>query len=351
MSMEDTGKTPPTIPHGLRREQLLELYYYMRLTRSLEERLEALKRQGKLAGSVFRSLGQEADAVGSAYALDQSAGDMMGPLIRNLGSVLVFGGTPLEVLRQTLSRKDSPTRGRDWGFSYGNPDRGFIPHIANLGNMVPVMAGVALKFKIDNERRVALVYSGDGATSTGAFHEGINFAAVQQLPLVVIVEHNQYAYSTPVRSQFAVRDLVEKAVAYGIPGEQADGNDVLTVYGVTKSAVDRARAGDGVTLIELKTYRRTGHAEHDDQRYVPAGEVESWEAKDPLDRYVAQLTEETDWARLEELREIDARVNREIDAATEQCLGEAMPVGESCLEGIYVDPPSSARLWFKETGR
>jgi len=152
MSLEDIDNAKPAIPHGLRREQLLELYYYMRLTRTLEERLETLKRQGKLAGSVFRSLGQEADAVGSAYALDQSAGDIVGPLIRNLGSVLVFGGTPLEVLRQNLTRASSPTRGRDWGFSYGDPDRGFIPHIANLGTMIPVMAGVALKFRSAENR-------------------------------------------------------------------------------------------------------------------------------------------------------------------------------------------------------
>ncbi len=351
MSLEDFDKTRPAIPHGLRREQLLELYYYMRLTRTLEERLETLKRQGKLAGSVFRSLGQEADAVGSAYALDRSAGDMVGPLIRNLGSVLVFGGTPLEVLRQNLTRASSPTRGRDWGFSYGDPDRGFIPHIANLGTMVPVMAGVALKFKLGGEPHVALVYSGDGATSTGTFHEGLNFAAVQRLPLVVIVEHNQYAYSTPATRQFAVKDLVEKAVAYGIPSAQADGNDVLAVYGVTKEAVARARDGGGVTLIELKTYRRRGHAEHDDQRYVPEGELEDWEARDPLDRYLVKLTMESDWFEMEDLSEVDKRVNREIDEATEQCLGESMPEGKTALGDVYADPPSSSPLWFEENVR
>ena len=349
--MKDLDETRPAIPHDLDREQLLELYYYMRLTRTLEERLETLKRQGKLAGSVFRSLGQEADAVGSAYALDQAAGDMVGPLIRNLGSVLVFGGTPLEVLRQNLTRGTGPTRGRDWGFSYGDPDRGFIPHIANLGTMIPVMAGVALKFKISGEPRVALVYSGDGATSTGTFHEGLNLAAVQQLPLVVIVEHNQYAYSTPAERQYAVTDLVEKAVAYGIPSAQADGNDVLAVYGVTKEAVARARDGGGVTLIELKTYRRTGHAEHDDQRYVPEGEIEDWKARDPLDRYLVKLTLESGWFEMEELVEIDKRVNREVDEATEQCLGESMPEGETALGDVYADPPSGSTLWFEEKGR
>src|SRR6188508_1296521 len=226
---------------GLTRDQLLELYYYMRLTRSLEERLVNLYRQTKVVGGLFRSLGQEADAVGSAYALRK--GDILSPLIRNLGSMLVKGATPVEILKQYMARGDSPTRGRELNIHFGDTERGFIGQISPLGDMVPVMAGVTLTFRMRGEDRVGMVYVGDGATSTGAFHEGINLAAVQRCPLVVIIENNGYAYSTPTAKQTAARQFVDKAIGYGVPGEQADGNDVLAVYSVTKTAVDRARAG------------------------------------------------------------------------------------------------------------
>src|SRR6476620_2484403 len=251
-------------PSGqLTRAQKLDLYYWMRLTRSLEERLVALYRQTKVVGGLFRSLGQEADAVGSAYALERR--DILSPLIRNLGAMLVKGATPVEILKQYMAKADSPTRGRELNIHFGDTDRGFIGQISPLGDMVPVMAGVTLAFKMRGQDRVGLVYVGDGATSTGAFHEGINFAAVQRLPLVVIVENNGYAYSTQIAKQKAARQFVNKAIGYGVEGLQADGNDVLAVYDVTKQAVDRARAGGGVTLIELMTYRRKGHAEHDNQ--------------------------------------------------------------------------------------
>jgi pyruvate dehydrogenase E1 component alpha subunit/2-oxoisovalerate dehydrogenase E1 component alpha subunit len=207
----------------------------------------ALYRQTKVVGGLFRSLGQEADAVGSAYALERR--DILSPLIRNLGSMLVKGATPLEIIRQYMAKGDSPTRGRELNIHFGDTDRGFIGQISPLGDMVPVMAGVTMTFKMRSQDRVGLVYVGDGATSTGAFHEGINFAAVQRLPLVVIVENNGYAYSTPISKQTAARQFVDKAIGYGVPGSQADGNDVLAVYDVTKEAVDRARAGGGVTLI------------------------------------------------------------------------------------------------------
>src|SRR5262245_29052437 len=242
---------------ALSRDQLLDLFYWMRLTRTLEERLVALYRQTKVVGGLFRSLGQEADAVGSAYALERR--DVLSPLIRNLGSMLVKGATPVEILRQYMAKGDSPTRGRELNIHFGDTDRGFIGQISPLGDMVPVMAGVTLSFKMRGEDRIGLVYVGDGATSTGAFHEGINFAAVQRCPLVVVVENNGYAYSTPTEKQTAAQRFIDKGPGYGIPAVQADGNDVLAVYDATKPAVDRARRGEGVTLIELMTYRRKGH--------------------------------------------------------------------------------------------
>src|SRR3954467_14016530 len=291
--MAVTSTSTRATPAGLTRAQLLELYYYMRLTRSLEERLVNLYRQTKVVGGLFRSLGQEADAVGSAYALDRSKGDILSPLIRNLGSMLVQGAKPNEIIKQYMAKGDSPTRGRELNIHYGDLVRGFIGQISHLGDMVPVMAGVTLSFKMRKEDRVGLVYVGDGATSTGAFHEGINFAAVQRCPLVVVVENNHYAYSTPTSKQTAAKQFIDKAVGYGVAAEQADGNDVIATYQATKAAVDRARRGEGVTLVELMTYRRKGHAEHDNQSYVPAGEIEGWaKENDPITRYIDRLTSE-----------------------------------------------------------
>lgn len=334
------------IPAGLARPQLIELYYWMRLTRSLEERLVNLYRQTKVVGGLFRSLGQEADAVGSAYALDRSQGDILSPLIRNLGSMLVQGATPLEVLRQYMAKADSPTRGRELNIHFNDLERGFLGQISHLGDMIPVMAGVTLSFRMRQQKRVGLVYIGDGGMSTGAFHEGINFAAVQRLPLVVIAENNGYAYSTPMHRQTAVRQLVDKAAGYGIRGVQADGNDVLAVYQVTREAVQHARTGGGVTLIELLTYRRKGHAEHDNQSYVSKEELAEWALNDPIDRYIRQLTE-SGWATGAELEAEDARIIQEIDAAVARCEHEPFPEPLTALDGVYAHPPRVEVEWYR----
>jgi pyruvate dehydrogenase E1 component alpha subunit/2-oxoisovalerate dehydrogenase E1 component alpha subunit len=340
--------TTPAAGQALTRAQRLELYYWMRLTRTLEEKLVALYRQTKVVGGLFRSLGQEADAVGTAFALDKSAGDILSPLIRNLGSMLVRGATPLEVVRQYMAKGDSPTRGRELNIHFGGPERGFIGQISHLGDMVPVMAGVTLSFKLRGERRVGMVYIGDGATSTGSFHEGINFAAVQRCPLVVVVENNGYAYSTPNHKQTAAERFLDKAIGYGVPGERVDGNDVLASYDAAKRAVDRARDGGGVTMLELMTYRRKGHAEHDNQSYIPDGEIERWAAtNDPIDRYLAVLRER-DEATAEELAGIDARVTREVEAAADEAERSPMPEPTDALVGVYADPPTVEPLWFRE---
>ncbi len=331
---------------ALTRDQKIALYYWMRLTRTLEERLVALYRQTKVVGGLFRSLGQEADAVGSTFALERR--DIMSPLIRNMGSMLVKGATPLEILRQYMAKGDSPTRGRELNIHFGDLERGFIGQISPLGDMVPVMAGVTLSFRLRGEDRVGLVFVGVGATCTGAFHEGIIFAAVQRCPLVVIVENNGYAYSTPTSKQTLAKQFVDKAAGYGIPGEQADGNDVLAVYDVTKRAVDRARRGGGVTLVELMTYRRKGHAEHDNQSYVPAGEIDRWAAEnDPLDRYVARLTGELGFERAD-VERVDARVREEVDRATDEAEQSGAPEPLDALVGIYADPPAERPLWYRE---
>jgi pyruvate dehydrogenase E1 component alpha subunit/2-oxoisovalerate dehydrogenase E1 component alpha subunit len=342
-AVRSTGDARPS--DALSREQKIELYYWMKLTRQLEERLVALYRQTKVVGGLFRSLGQEADAVGSAFALERR--DILSPLIRNLGSMLVKGATPLEILRQYMAKGDSPTRGRELNIHFGDTERGFIGQISPLGDMVPVMAGVTLSFRMRGEDRIGLVYIGDGATSTGAFHEGINFAAVQRCPLVVIVENNGYAYSTPTERQTAAKQFVDKAIGYGIPGVQADGNDVLAVYDVTRRAVEHARSGGGVTLIELMTYRRKGHAEHDNQSYVPEGEIDRWAREnDPIDRYTTVLRNEygvTD----AEFEAVHTRITREIDEATEIAEQSPAPQPLDALVGVYADPPAETPLWFR----
>jgi TPP-dependent pyruvate/acetoin dehydrogenase alpha subunit len=333
------------IPHGLSRTQLLEMYRYVRLTRTLEEKLENLFRQSKIVGGLFRSLGQEGESVASAFALrraDDGSGDMLSPLIRNLGSMLVMGATPGEVVRQYMAKGDSPARGKELNIHFTDYQRGFIGQISPLGDLVPVMAGVTLTFRQRGEDRVGMVYIGDGATSTGAFHEGINFAAVQRCPLVVVVENNCWAYTTPTRLQSAVARFVDKAEGYGVAGERVDGNDMLAVFGAAKRAVDRARTGGGVTLIEVMTYRRRGHAQHDNQSYVDPAEVERWATtNDPIDRYVAALTE-NGWADAEELRRIDAGIEATLDEIIAEAEAAPMPDAAEAMTDVYADGPVPA---------
>src|SRR5262245_21169601 len=339
---------------ALSRDQLLEIYYYLRLTRTLEERLVALYRQTKVIGGLFRSLGQEGESVASAYALERGGGggggghrDILSPLIRNLGSLLVMGAQPVEIMRQYMAKAGSPTHGREQNVHFNDLAKGYLGQISHLGDMIPVMAGIALSFKLRGQPRVGLVYIGAGGMSTGTFHEGLNLAAVQRLPLVVIGEYNHWAYSTPPEKQFAVKDLADKAKGYGIPAVTVDGNDVFAVYEATKFAVDRARRGKGVHFIEVKTYRRKGHAEHDDQHYVPKDVLDLWaKSNDPVDRYTQRILA-ADLVPEGELKQIDDRVRVEVDQATDACVNEPLPDAESALPGVYVDPPSAAKLWFK----
>ena len=325
----------------LKPEQMLELYRYLKLTRLVEERLVNLYRQTKVVGGVFRSLGQEATAVGSAYALQST--DFVTPLIRDLGAVLVKGIRPRDIFAQYMAKAWGPSGGRDLNIHFGDMSKGFIGPISHLGDMIPVMTGVLLAARMQQKPTVAIAYIGDGGMSTGAFHEGLNFAAVQKLPLIVVAEYNHYAYSTPTSFQTAVRDLAEKAAGYNIPASIVDGNDVVACYEVTKRAADYARAGGGAVLIEAKTYRRRGHAEHDDQRYVPTGEIEWWEKhNDPIDRYEVYLLERgvADQAKLDE---ITAEVLREIEEDCAWAESSPMPEAEQAAYGVFdnsIVPPA-----------
>jgi pyruvate dehydrogenase E1 component alpha subunit/2-oxoisovalerate dehydrogenase E1 component alpha subunit len=316
----------------LTREQKLELYRYMRLNRVVEERLVNLYRQGKVVGGLYRSLGQEATSVGSAYALRK--GDIVGPLIRNMGVVLVMGYSPRDVMTQYMARGTSPSGGKDCNLHFGRPERGVISPISMLGALIPVMAGIALAGRLQKKDLVTMTWIGDGGTSTGAFHEGLNFAAVQKLPMVVVAENNGWAYSTPFKKQTAAPTLVAKAAAYGIPGEQVDGNDVFAVYEVARRAVDHARSGGGPTLIESLTYRMKGHAEHDGQAYVPKEELEEWRRKDPIERCAATLVASAA-ATAEELAAIDRSVADDVDREVEAAEKSPLPTPEDALRGVY----------------
>ena len=325
----------------LKPEQLLDLYRYLKLTRLVEERLVNLYRQTKVVGGVFRSLGQEATAVGSAYALQPQ--DFVTPLIRDLGAVLVKGIRPRDILAQYMAKAWGPSGGKDLNIHFGDMEKGFIGPISHLGDMIPVMTGLLLAGRMQKKKFVAVAYIGDGGMSTGAFHEGLNFAAVQRLPLIVIAEHNHYAYSTPTSLQTAVRDLAEKAAGYGIPAHIVDGNDVIACYEVTRHAAEYARRGGGAVLIEAKTYRRKGHAEHDDQRYVAPGEIEWWEKNnDPIDRFEKYLLEHN-VAPKEKLDEIVADVVRLIDEDCEWAESSPLPDAEVAAYNVFdndVVPPA-----------
>ena len=325
----------------LKPEQLLELYRYLKLTRLVEERLVNLYRQTKVVGGVFRSLGQEATAVGTAYALEPH--DFITPLIRDLGAVLVKGIRPRDIFAQYMAKAWGPSGGKDLNIHFGDMEKGFIGPISHLGDMIPVMTGILLGARMRNKKFVGVAYIGDGGMSTGAFHEGLNFAAVQRLPLIVVAEYNRYAYSTPTSLQTAVKDLAEKAAGYGIPAHIVDGNDVVACYEVMKHAADYARRGGGAVLIEAKTYRRKGHAEHDDQRYVAEGEVEWWEKNnDPVDRYEHYLLE-CNLATKEKLDEITADVIREIDEDCAWAESSPMPEAEQAAYGVFdnnIVPPA-----------
>jgi pyruvate dehydrogenase E1 component alpha subunit/2-oxoisovalerate dehydrogenase E1 component alpha subunit len=338
--LDEQGGLVCTSETTLGPEQLLELYRHLQLTRLVEEKLVNLYRQTKVVGGVFRSLGQEATAVGTAYALRQE--DFIAPLIRDLGAVLVKGIRPREIFAQYMAKAWGPSEGRDLNIHFGDLSKGFIGPISHLGDMIPVMTGIVLAARMQRKDSVAVAYIGDGGMSTGAFHEGLNFAAVQRLPLIVVAEHNWYAYSTPTSKQTAVKHLAQKAAGYGIPGHIVDGNDVVACYEVMRLASEFARGGGGAVLIEAKTYRRKGHAEHDDQRYLPEGEIEMWEKRDPLDRFTRHLLSKG-IATQEKLDEIVSDVRREIEEDSAWAESSPMPEPEKAAYNVFdnsVVPPA-----------
>lgn len=322
---------------SLGRDEQWEMYRFMRLNRMLEETMGKLFRRGKIIGGSYSSLGQEATSVGSAWALGE--GDFIGPMIRNLGAELVRGLTPREFISLHMGRATSPNRAKD-NLPPTDLERGIVGPIAMLGALIPVMGGITLAGRMRGETPAAITWIGDGGSSTGDFHEALNFLAVFRLPVVVIAENNGYAYSTPTHRQMRIKDIAVRAAGYGMPGEVVDGNDVLAVYEATRRAVERARAGSGPTLLEAKTFRRKGHAEHDDASYVPEELRQHWEAKDPLARFERHLTahgfaEESDFEALG--KEIEAGLEADVEAA----MAAPFPEGREAEDGLYEPLPQT----------
>jgi len=316
-------------------EQHLELYYFMQLNRQLEERLVRLFRQNKIVGGVYSSLGQEAVSVGTAYALEPR--DWLAPMIRNIGALLVKGFKPRDIFTQHMAKYTSPTHGKDGTSHFGDLKvRHVVSPISMLGDLIPVMTGVAMAGRYLGQKIVALTWIGDGGSSTGAFHEGLNFAAAQRAPFVLVLENNQWAYSTPVARQVPVRDLAERAKAYGIASKIVDGNDVIAVYETTKAAVEDCRAGRGPVLIEVKTMRMKGHAQHDPAEYVPKAMFDYWKVRDPIARYEAFLTDHKLWDAKKKA-EIDERIERELDEDQKFAEESPMPKPEQAKEGVYCE--------------
>jgi TPP-dependent pyruvate/acetoin dehydrogenase alpha subunit len=320
----------------LSREQSIELYRWMLLNRRMETALENLYKQGKVVGGVYFGLGQEACSCASAYALGKD--DWLGPMIRNQGALLVRGFAPADIMMQYMAKSGSPTKGRDTTSHFGDlKNRNVVAPISMLGDLIPVLAGVALGARIQDKQIAVMTYIGDGGQSTGVTYEGLNFAAVQDLGLVLIVENNLWAYSTPSNMQFRVEDLAERAIGYGIPGVIVDGTDACQVYDACREACERARRGEGPTLIEAKMMRMKGHAIHDAADYVPKPMFEYWKKRDPIARFENYLVSKKKWLTRAENEKLIADVERELEANRELAVNSPMPTPESAEGGVYCE--------------
>jgi TPP-dependent pyruvate/acetoin dehydrogenase alpha subunit len=321
---------------GLDRIDLVELYRLLLVTRGIEERGHMLYRQGKIPGSFYTGRGNEAAAVGVGFAM--GVDDIGAPTQRDMGVHVARGTEPWRIFAQYMGRVDGPTAGRDGNVHMAELRLGLIAMVSHLPAMVPVACGCALAFRIKNEPRVALGWSGDGATSRSDWHEALNFAGVRRLPVVFIVDNNQFAYSTPNYLEFATRHIADRAAGYGFEGVVVDGTDVLAVHREAKAAIEKARAGDGPTLLELVTLRGEGHAVHDDAFYVPRGLHDAWAPSDPLERYRAWLKANLDGFGDDE----DARLREDVKALLADALRRAeqspLPDPATIGDGVWADP-------------
>jgi TPP-dependent pyruvate/acetoin dehydrogenase alpha subunit len=322
-------------PAALTDTRKLEVFYWMQLTRTFDERMLLCWKQGRGVGGTFSQIGHEAISVGAAYALGPD--DLIAPMHRDLGAQLVRGMSARRIFANLLGRETGPTHGRDANF-HGISDLslnilGFISHLAHS---LAVALGAAMSFVYRQEKRVALAFLGDGTTSTGLFHETMNMAALYNAPLVLVLENNQYAYSTPLCQQTKVLDTPSRAASYGMTGIVADGNDVEAIYTVARVAADRARFGGGPTLIEAKTMRMLGHAIHDGAEYVPRELLSEWAARDPLLLFRNKLLFEG-VASEQDLVSIVQRCEHEVNDALAFAEASPWPDPSTIQDGVYAN--------------
>jgi TPP-dependent pyruvate/acetoin dehydrogenase alpha subunit len=320
----------------LDKKQSIEIYRWMLLNRKMETALESLYKQSKVVGGVYFGLGQEACSCASAYALKPD--EWLGPMIRNQGSLLVRGFSARDIMMQYMAKAGSPTKGRDASSHFGDiQKRNVVAPISTLGDLIPVLSGVALGARLQGRNIAVMTYIGDGGQSTGVTYEGLNFAAVQDLGLVLFVENNLWGYSTPADMQFRVKDLAERAIAYGIPGIIVDGTDACQVYDAAHEACERARRGEGPTLIEAKMMRMKGHAIHDAAEYVPKPLFEYWKKRDCIARFENYLVNVKKWLSAQENQALIADVDRELEEDREFAVSSPMPTPESAAGGTYCE--------------
>jgi TPP-dependent pyruvate/acetoin dehydrogenase alpha subunit len=320
------------VSEHLTQEDRVGLLRAMLMMRGIEERAMTLYRQGKVPGSFYDGFGQEAVSAGATWAMGPR--DRLCVLHRDLAAHVIRGVGAARILGQYMGRAGGITRGRDGNVHFGDRTVGCVGMVSMLPDMMLVATGLAMAFKLRGEQRVALTWFGDGSTSRGDFHEAMNWAGVQKLPVIFVLENNQYAYSTPLHAQFAV-DPVERAAAYGFPGVKVDGNDPEAMFEATREARERALAGGGPTLLEAVTMRMHGHAAHDDMKYVPQAQIEEWRAKDPIDRQARRLE-----ALGVDVDAIRASVKEEIDAAVQEALAMPMPDPDAASEGVFAEEES-----------
>jgi TPP-dependent pyruvate/acetoin dehydrogenase alpha subunit len=313
-------------------ETKIRLYKLIYKTRATEDRLISLYRQGRIMGGVYTSLGIEATTVGATLALESQ--DFLLPIHRDLGAHIAKGQSVLNVLLQYLGRGNSLTNGKDSGIHASDLGLNIIGNVSHLGAMIPVAIGVAMGMKMQGKKIVALNFIGEGGSNMGDFHEGLNFAAVQKIPFVLIIENNQYAYSTPTQKGYSCAKLADRAKAYCIPGHYVDGTNAVEVYSVVKQAVERARRGEGPSLVECKSMRIVGHSAHDDAFYVDKKLLEEWKKKDPLACLEQRLKEE-DLASENEISLFKKEIDSEIDEATQKALDSPMPEPHWAAERVF----------------
>jgi TPP-dependent pyruvate/acetoin dehydrogenase alpha subunit len=327
----EAAEEVPDVPVHLTRADRVELLRTMLMMRGIEQRAMSLYRQGKVPGSFYDGFGQEAVSAGAAFAM--AAEDRLCILHRDLAAHIVRGVEPERILAQYMGRATGITGGRDGNVHFGDKDRGCVGMVSMLPDMMLVATGMAMAFRLRGEARAALTFFGDGSTSRGDFHEALNWAAVQQLPVIFVLENNQYAYSTPLHRQFVV-EPVERARAYGMPGVRVDGNDVEAMFEAVGAARARAVEGGGPTLIEAVTMRMHGHAAHDDMRYVPPEQLAYWRERDPVELQERRLAALAPPVDVEALR---TAVQAEIDAATEVALAAPMPDPATATDGVFCE--------------